>query len=874
MNNEVIETAFKISLAGLFHDIGKFAQGFLEISPIYRLNNADLFQPFNKKIGRHTHIHALYTAAFLEQKSQYLPKELNSRKWGEGLPGDSFINLSAKHHKPETPFQLIIAQADRLSSGFDRMEFEKGESIGIRQVLRTRLLPIFEHLLREDKSYNKLDDFLWRYSLSPLSSTSIFPLKIKEISQPQAEIEYRNLFLSFCSDLEKLYHKNHIRLWSQHFDSLLRVYTSHIPAARVGRVVHDVSLYDHCRSTAALAGALYLYHREMELLDSISILDDSQKKFLLLSGDFYGIQSFIFRSGGEERHHRAKLLRGRSFLVSLLVDLAAEIFCAELGLPFLSVFFSAAGKFHLLAPNLKTTRQKISEICEKINRWLYDSFVGECALGVACSQASPEDFVGGKFIRLWQRHLEHLEETKFQQLDLTKYGGVKGDYLDKFKNDLPSPLCPLCGLRPSSEEVLGDKYVSRKGEEEKACACKICRDQAFLGTHLVKGERLAVLFKGDGDLKEPLLGRYQVKFGRGCFGELADNGLLIKLLDLNIAEDGSIPVKATFAPINGYVPVFREEDKYDYRYLVGQKGEAKKFSLIDQIESGYPKTFYHLAQLALVPKAQNDFYGLPALAVLKADVDNLGAIFGCGLPPELFTLSRLSTMSRQLNNFFTVYLPYALRNEKNGAFRDIYTVFAGGDDLFLIGPWNKVRDLASFLREKFARYVCENPRLHFSAGITLHKPHTPVDLLAQESELALEEAKKGTKNQVHMFGETVTWDGFTELFQVEEKLKAWHEKGWLSRRTLYRLNELCELAREEERLSALGSIPWHRLQCVKWPAYLRYFLVRAIRRELGRDWEAPYQEMVNEIYARLKHFRGRFVLALWPLLYNTRKQSL
>ena len=866
-------TTLKVSLAALFHDIGKFAQGGMDLPSDYERNNADLYQPFNAIQKKHTHVHALYTAAFIEQKAKWLPEELTAPDWGEGEREDSFINLAAKHHKPVTALQWIIAQADRLSSGLDRAEFENGEEIGVREYKQTRLLPIFERLLRKDKEFTELQDFLWRYPLSPLSATSIFPVKKEEVLSEQAEEEYKRLFEKFCIDLEKLCHRKHVALWAQHFDSLLRVYTSHIPAARVGKVVHDVSLYDHLRTTAALAGALYLYHRETNTLEPKAIQDDSQPKFLLVSGDFYGIQNFIFRGGGEERHHRAKLLRGRSFLVSLLVELAAEMICEELGLSFLSVFFCAAGKFHLLAPNTEATRKKLKETQEKINRWLFEQFFGECALGLALTEACPEEFVAESFGDLWQRHLERLEEAKFKRLDLKKLGGVREGFLDEFRNDLPSPLCPLCGVRPSSKEVLGDSYISRKGEEE-TCSCKLCRDQAFLGTHLVRGERLAILVGEEGSLKEPLLGRYQVKFGRGCFGELADEGVLVKLLELNVAEDGFIPVEATFVPINGYVPFFKEEDKFDDRYLVGQRGEAKKLSLIDQIEIGHPKTFYHLAQLALVPETQDKFYGLPALAVLKADVDNLGAIFGCGLPAELFTLSRLSTMSRQLNNFFTVYLPYALRNEKNGAFRDIYTVFAGGDDLFLIGPWNKVRDLASFLREKFTRYVCENPNLHFSAGITLHKPHTPVDLLAQESELALEEAKKGAKNQVNMFGETVTWEEFAELFQVEEKLKAWHEKGWLSRRTLYRLNELCELVREEERLLAIGSIPWHKLQCVKWPAYLRYFLVRAARRELGKEWEVPYQEMVNEIYAWLKKFRGRFVLALWPLLYNTRKQSL
>ncbi len=877
------ETVFKIQLAALFHDLGKFAQGSLELPPAYAENNADLYQPFNRRQQRHTHAHALYTAAFIELFAKHLPEELSSPDWGEGEREDSFINLAAKHHKPETPLQLIITQADRLSSGFDRAEFEEGEEIGVREYKQTRLLPLFERLLRQDKAFNRAEDFEWCYPLRPLSAQNIFPVRKEDVSRTKAEEEYRRLWKEFVENLKKLCHRRHVSLWAQHFDSLLRIYASHIPAARVGRVVHDVSLYDHLRTSAALAGALYLYHRKTDTLNSKSIQNDAESKFLLVSGDFYGIQDFIFRGGGEERHHRAKLLRGRSFLVSLLVELAAEMLCERLGLSFLSVFFCAAGKFHLLAPNTESARTKIDEVREEVNRWFYEHFFGECTLGIAVTAASPEDFVGGKFADLWRRHLENLEEAKFCRLDLKKYSGVFEEYLDRFRNDLPSPLCPLCDRRPSAEEVSGDgrskkgdKYVSRRGGEEKACACKLCRDQAFLGTELVRDNRLAVLKSKNGGLGEPLFGRYQVVFRRDCAEDLAEKGELLKLYDLKVAGEGKAPVGATFLPVNGYVPVFEKEDHNDDRYLVGRRKEEKTLSLIEQIEVGNPKTFYHLAQLALEPCGEkpDEFCGLPALAVLKADVDNLGAIFGCGLPAELFTLSRLATLSRQLNNFFTVYLPFALENEKEGRFRNVYTVFAGGDDLFLIGPWNVMRELALHLRKKFTDYVCENPKLHFSAGITLHKPHVPVDLLAEESEGALSQAKGAGKDRVSMFGRVATWKEFEDLIALESELSRWYEKGLLSRGALYRLNELCALAEEEKRLATSGGIPWHRLQCVKWPAFLRYFLVRALRRKLGESWEGPYQEMVTKLYDWLVHYRGRFVLALWPLLYNTRKQRL
>ena len=109
-------TLLKIAAAALFHDVGKFAdRTALEVSEQYSLNNADLYQPFDKKTGRHTHPHALYTAAFIEKLAEMLPPQFNAKEWGEGEP---FINLAAGHHRPEdSPWRWIITEADRLSSG-------------------------------------------------------------------------------------------------------------------------------------------------------------------------------------------------------------------------------------------------------------------------------------------------------------------------------------------------------------------------------------------------------------------------------------------------------------------------------------------------------------------------------------------------------------------------------------------------------------------------------------------------------------------------------------------------------------------------------------------------------------------------------------
>ncbi len=75
-----------------------------------------------------------------------------------------------------------------------------------------------------------------------------------------------------------------------------------------------------------------------------------------------------------------------------------------------------------------------------------------------------------------------------------------------------------------------------------------------------------------------------------------------------------------------------------------------------------------------INEEQNELYGVPYLGVLKADVDNLGTIFQKGIPNA--NISRIVSLSRLLNNFFSNYVAKLLKNE----FQDIYMVFSVGDD--------------------------------------------------------------------------------------------------------------------------------------------------------------------------------------------------
>ncbi len=123
----------------------------------------------------------------------------------------------------------------------------------------------------------------------------------------------------------------------------------------------------------------------------------------------------------------------------------------------------------------------------------------------------------------------------------------------------------------------------------------------------------------------------------------------------------------------------KKNDLEDERLLPGRKSEEKALNLIEVSKEGDPKTFSHIALNGL-ENINGKWIGVDNLGIIKADVDDLGLIFGCGLSKKRFTISRLYTMSTQFNNFFSLYVPYILETKQE--FKNIYTVFAGGDDLF------------------------------------------------------------------------------------------------------------------------------------------------------------------------------------------------
>jgi len=181
--------------------------------------------------------------------------------------------------------------------------------------------------------------------------------------------------------------------------------------------------------------------------------------------------------------------------------------------------------------------------------------------------------------------------------------------------------------------------------------------------------------------------------------------------------------------------------------------------------------------------------------------------------------------------------------------------------------------LTKVLEEQFKLYVCRNQQIHFSAGITLHRPHTPIDTLANASESALKTAKHQGRNRITVFDQTVTWKEFHDLEKIRDEMEQWLDDGWISNVFLYKINYFIDMAQTEKTVlkECQHGIPIEKMSCTKWRSHLVYAVERNVALKSERNTR---QERVKYIGSRIAHwlntYGGALRIPLWTIQYNRR----
>ncbi len=783
-----------IAVSALFHDIGKFWQRAVEGDEGLSSETKRLESELCPDFGKYRHV--LWTSEFFEQFGEVFPVNVSESLSDDIL--DNVKNLASRHHAPKSPLQIIVQQADWLSSGMDRTKAEDVRDEERGTFRKKRLLSVFSGIGGGDRK--------WVYKLTSLKTDeSVFPFKEEE--REDLTEEYRKLWKDFVEEFRLLgVLKDNFSIWFDSALSLLEKYAWCIPSSTMD--VPDVSLYDHLKTTCAIAIALLRYHFETGTLSADEIKDRDKKKFIFISGDVSGIQDFIYMLSATNVKGASRILRARSFYIQALTEGIINYILNELGLLRASCIMNAGGRFIILAPNVESVKEKMDKISEEVSLWFYDEFSAVLSLNISYDvEISGNDLMRENFGLTLDRIQNSVEGKKRKRfIDILKKGKRGFTFDDLFDGLRNNGHCRYCGIYPAVEEIEDE-------EGEAIRVCHKCKNFIDIGKWLTEVEVISYARVDFGRSVPILGGRIYLNFQRLSEINVKKYGDKIYHLEMFRYADGVVyPVKF----IANYVPRWEDEEKeiYDKVRELKQDWEGAR---------GRAKTFGEIAEMGtLYNDSKED--GKPMLAVLKADVDNLGRIFSVEFSRDM-SISKYVTLSRSFDFYFSAFLDGLVRNR----YKNVYVVYSGGDDLLFVGEWKEIFDFAVEMYDKFRNYTTRNESITLSAGIALIGPKYPINRGALMADEFLERSKsfkengKVTKDSLTVFNTTVRW-GFLldELIKWRDMLERWLTSKDSNVKTTF-LHRLLNYQRMARRYYEDGDI-----EGLRFTYLLRYDVARNI----------------------------------------------
>lgn len=767
----------KIQLAALLHNIGKFWQG-------------------TSKLGSHQEL----SAEFIDM---YVPPS----EWRPSL---------------EEQQQEVIVAADWLSSG-EKEELEgKGEA---EKRKNTPLTSIFSKINIEKGELPP--EHYYPIKHLKLDKMVIFPNPLEERGENWLKDDYEKTWKEFEEEVEGIKIITDFNAYFNALYYLLQKYTWCVPSA-VWKAKPDVSLFDHLKTTCAIASclenldttyckAILKSSEGKELSEEERTALQNDKKFLLIDGDISGVQKFIYSITSKGA---VKGLRGRSFYLELLSESIAKYILRKLKLPITNLLYCGGGHFYVLAPSivekdLNGIQREIAEKLLKIHR-------GELYLVLEWLRLSAYDFQKEKFGNAWKNignKIAKKKKRKFSEV-LNQHEKIFGPSFDEGGI---KEICKVCG----SEE-----YVDK--EEEKCMFCKSLEDLA----KKVAKARYFVEIEGDKEKRiieegswEDLISGFGIRYE---FPEElnwedlkridAEHIFIYKLNDTNFLDNLNI-LKGTKTPIS-----------------FGFKCMAKQTPFIEEDI----KDFDHLAE---------DAKGIKKWGVLRADVDDLGRIFSEGLTDDR-TISRVSNLSSTLSLFFTGWVEKIC---EGGEYKDrVYAIYSGGDDLFVVGAWNKMPEIGKKIYEEFRTFTSDNSNITLSTGITIaptvkYPLYQAADLtgeaLDKSKDLKKEDSMPKEKDAITFLDKPLKWDKFSgDITKLKEKLEELHDAG-VSRTFLQKLYEIYDVY-EKQRSKHGETLAKYDDRYGRWRWLLAYVIART---KVSRENEELLKETEKLIRKNIEY---------------------
>ena len=726
-----------LQLAALLHDIGKFRQ-----------RATDRYKPHQE------HSYEFVNEDFAEFFSPC---------------GESFKNAIRNHHAlrssqpkgsvrvPQDQLQYLDKQvilADRLSATEREDEEREAEDF-----VESPLVSILSHLKGADKEY--------RYpltELNPKKRDTVIPTESVDINQDV----YKILWDAFiCAFRKATAGKHYTPAFYQTIVALLHKYTSRMPSATPWgqdekREIPDISLYDHLRTTAAIAACIGRELTETEIDTLLTDSKDSNKKICaLIKGDISGIQNFLYQIVSDGA---ANQLRGRSFYLQLLTEAIAQWVLRQFDLPITNLLLASGGHFYILTPYTEA-KAKLDTIRQNISEKLWTLHNGDISCILAGISIKTSDFKACNFSGKWHAVSERVQQRKQQKWSemgsQSMFETLFEPHQDREVNWKFDEL---------GRKLRGAKYLVTFEIPEALIPAKPDWSDAVKAF----GMDVSILQNVDDTLEAPKHANNAVVYRLGDINFLTDSVLE------NFQWDGT-SVNYDFRMFR---PVIATRDDTD--------GEGK------------------IADYDYLAEASE---GVQWLGALRMDVDNLGTVFTEKL--DNATISRLATLSESFRLFFEGYLPHLCRNYNTDREKQILElIYAGGDDLFLIGGWSALPEIAEQIRSEFRQFVTGD-HVTLSGGIAIEHKKYPLYQFAARSGDA-EKAAKGIaeKNAITFLRKPMAWTDFAEVYEWHQKfLDVLTGQDQLPRNLLTRLSQIySEKELKEHRWAWRSLYYFHRLQ--------------------------------------------------------------
>lgn len=614
------------------------------------------------------------------------------------------------------------------------------------------------------------------------------------------------------------------------FFNLWRILFSKVPLLPGDKELGDLSLAEHSRLTVAFATAIFDYLKSQ---DQYTLLDDESKfyresAFLLASFDLSGIQDFIYNIASKGA---AKQLKARSLYLEFMSENIVDSLLEKLALSRANALYVGGGHAYFVLPNTEATVAALEQFEIEFNRFLLKHFQTGLYVAFGWAPFAAEQIMKyryGSVASYLQHYREIYQETSrmISEKKISRYDATTLRELNKGGKQSERE-CEIC-------HAVGEIEMLRIDGKDVQNLCPICRELRGFA---------AKIHTFDDTEKEDY---YYFQIVEGEEGlPIGPGAVLLAVDEENISTSGRLYVKNKFSTNKAGIHVF-----------IGDRQAAN-------IED-----YAGLSQKD-IEGTEGVAKGIKRLAVLRLDVDNLGAAFMAGFSKQeggsYNTLARSAVFSQQMSLFFKFHINQFAKD------KNLTIIYAGGDDVFAIGSWQDVIDFAVDIRQKFIAFT--NGKLTLSAGVGLYPDKTPIHLMALDAGQLEEAAKDNGKDSISLFNERYTFkfdDFINEIYKGKLKDIRRYFSGQKERgiNFLYRLVELLQL-NDKEMYKSHGSSDDRRMNVAR----LAYLLAR-MEDEASKEEKEHFREFKNAFwnwYKSSSKTQREAELALIYYLYEIRK---